>query len=120
MTRRLAASDPPEQPKLPPEAQLPWPDWYGILYMIPGFRVPLPEAQAWLDKQGLSEWTVETLAYELKSKWPGPKNTPYRDAWATFQAWCRKHQGQHGNGHHPTDSLQKYRDQYQRLNGGQQ
>ena len=67
-----------------------WPDWYSTLYAIPGFRIPLPQCQAWLDKREISADRAEETAYALKSKWPGPRSKPYRDPWATFQNWVKR------------------------------
>lgn len=66
-----------------------WPDWYSTLYAIPGFKVPLENAEAWRMKSLISLDLAETTAYALKSKWPGDVKKPYRDPWATFQNWCR-------------------------------
>ena len=67
-----------------------WPDWYGRLWDIPGFKTPLKAAQAWLEVKGISVERAEETAYALKSKWPGPIRSPYRDVWATFQNWCKR------------------------------
>lgn len=67
-----------------------WPDWYATLWAIPGFKVPLDHAQAWLDDKKISTDHAETTAYALKSKWPGPPKNPYRDPWATFQHWVKR------------------------------
>lgn len=69
------------------DSKMVWPDWYATLYAIPGFKVPLTHAQAWLDKKGVPDERAEETAYALKSKWPGPTRSPYKDAWATFQHW---------------------------------
>jgi hypothetical protein len=72
------------------ENQSVWPDWYATLYAIPGFKVPLPRAKAWLEKKEISEDHAENTALSLKSKWPGPTKLPYRDPWATFQRWAKR------------------------------
>jgi len=72
------------------EEKTAWPDWYGKLRDIPGFTVPLASAQAWLDKKGISAAHAEETAYALKAKWPGPRTSPYKDPWATFQHWCKR------------------------------
>jgi len=76
--------------KHPAKANEVWPDWYATLYAIPGFRVALPDAVAWLTRKGYQGPDAETTAYSLKSKWPGPKKSPYKDPWATFQAWMNR------------------------------
>ena len=73
-----------------PEGSSVWPDWYTALYAIPGFKVPLPKCQSWLDKRGIGEDRAEEVAYAVKSKWPGPKSRPYTDPWATFQNWAKR------------------------------
>ena len=72
------------------EDRIVWPDWYGRLWDIPGFEIPLAHAQAWLESKGISVEHAENTAYALKSKWPGPAKNPYRDVWATFQNWCKR------------------------------
>ena len=67
-----------------------WPDWYGTLYAIPGFRISLDRAAAWLADKSISADHAETTAYALKSRWPGPKSNPYKDPWATFQSWVKR------------------------------
>ena len=74
-----------------------WPDWYATLYAIKGFKVPLAQARAWLDRQSLSGATpgsreehAAITAYALKSKWPGDPKRPYTDPWATFQNWVKR------------------------------
>jgi len=74
------------------------PDWYSTLTSIKGFRRSLQTSRQWLQAQGISEELAETTAYALKSKWPGPTRNPYRDAWATFQNWCRR-AGENSNNH---------------------
>ena len=74
---------------IPKEDQEVWPDWYATLYAIPGFKTSLKDASAWLAKRNITEERAESTAYSLKSKWPGPKANPYKDAWATFQSWAR-------------------------------
>ena len=74
------------------------PDWYHNLWAIKGFTVPLADAQKWLTKKGITEDIAETAAISLKSKWPGPTKSPYRDPWATFQNWAKNEKARSGNG----------------------
>jgi len=80
------------------------PDWYATLRTLPRFSRSLALCQKWLDSKGISEDHAETTATSLKSKWPGPTRSPYRDAWATFQTWVKRPPlsnnntgGQHGS-----------------------
>jgi len=67
-----------------------WPDWYGALYQIEGFKTDLEIAEEWRERRNISENLAETTALALKGKWPGPKSSPYKDPWATFRSWCLK------------------------------
>ena len=81
---------PPSPKDETPEDQTVWPDWYATLYAIPGFKIPLTHAQAWLDKNNIAEDHANITSYALKSKWPGPPKNPYKDPWATFQNWAKR------------------------------
>ena len=60
---------------------------YEVLSSIPGFKTAPAKVRAWLEQKHISETQAVTTAYAVKSKWPGSKNRPYRDPWATFQHW---------------------------------
>ena len=66
------------------------PDWFLTLNTIPGFKTSLPHARKFLTDRKISEDHAEDTAYALKSKWPGAKTNPYKDPWATFQAWVKR------------------------------
>jgi hypothetical protein len=80
--------EPPLEPPL--SIQRVWPDWYSTLWAIPGFKISLEHATEWLSSKNISTDHAETTAYALKGKWPGPKSSPYRDPWATFQNWAKQ------------------------------
>lgn len=67
-----------------------WPDWYATMWAIPGFKVSLVHARAWLTKNNISDDRAEITAYSVKSKWPGSVKNPYTDPWATFQHWVKR------------------------------
>ena len=92
---------PPVQPPLLPtsneeEDSRVWPQYYASLWAIPGFKVPLKQCEKWRATKRLSLGACETTAYALRSKWPGPAKSPYRDPWATFQNWCTRDQLKEG------------------------
>jgi hypothetical protein len=77
----------PTQGSLDSEDPKPWPDWYATLWAIPGFKFSLPHCQRWLDDNGVPVEIATMKALALKGKWPGPKKSPYTDAWANFRNW---------------------------------
>ena len=65
-------------------------DWYLDLWAIPGFKKPIAECKAWLDKNDYTEDQATTTASSLKAAWPGNPKRPYTDAWAAFRTWIKR------------------------------
>ena len=70
------------QPSLQPlDIQAPldpsvWPDWYGDLFSIPGFKKSIDECVAWLAKNSISEAKANQTAAAVKGRWPGSRSKP--------------------------------------------
>lgn len=66
------------------------PDDYLDLYSLPGFKTEVVDYLAWNKKEGITESIRKRTAASVKSKWPGTKAKPMKDAWATYRGWAMR------------------------------
>ena len=78
----------------PDDDQTLWPTWYANGYAVPGWKVPLKQAEAWLVKADIPKELAEVKSYGLRDWWERlPEDSARRwkgDPWLTFQNWCRR------------------------------
>ena len=81
-----------------------WPEWYAMLWSIPGFKRPLAECSSWLTDKGCLETAALAKAYALRDWWQTSSKSKKRiDPWLTFTNWIVKDLG--ANNTKPSDIL---------------
>ena len=91
----------PKKVALIPEAEEDseiWPEWYSLLWGIPGMKAAYSVATAWKQDHGISDKVALDNAYALRDWWPrqAPARQKTGDPYATWQNWCRRDQAQAG------------------------
>ena len=73
-----------------------WPEWYSLLYGIPGFKEPFPQVEAWRVANNIRTDLAEVKAYAVRDWWPRqPKSrTKNGSVYMTWQNWCRRDRDQ--------------------------
>ena len=78
----------------PEDDQTLWPKWYANGYAVPGWKVPLKQAEAWRVEAGIPEGLAEVKSYALRDWWARlPEDSARRkkgDPYLTLQNWCRE------------------------------
>ena len=65
-----------------------WPEWYAMLWSVPGFKRPLEECADWLASKKYPESGALAKAYALRDWWPASSKSKKRtDPWLTFTNW---------------------------------
>ena len=69
-----------------------WPEWFSLLYGVPGFKEDFDHAEAWRVKNKIPLDLAERKAYALRDWWPRqPRSrTKNGSVYSTWQNWCRE------------------------------